>query len=310
MGGSRRRGEGAGLVAVGLAAALFALAGAVASRLFDAGVPPVELAEIRAAIALCGLLLLPAARRPPRTSPRPLLVAALGVSLAVVTLLYYVAIAHLPVTVAIVLQYSGPALVVAWVALVTRRRPPPRILASLAAALAGVVLVSELPLAGGISIDLVGLGAGLGSAVMFAAYTLLSERVEPVYGPGGTMLRGFAVATALWVLFQAPQGLPAAVFRVQHLPGVLFVGLGGTLAAFLLYVWGVARIRSERAAIAATLEPVLASLVAWTWLDQSLSPWQIAGGVLVVGAVMGLHPGGQKAAPGEEAAALAGDRLV
>jgi drug/metabolite transporter, DME family len=287
-----------GLAAIALAAALFALAGAVASRLFETGVAPVALAEVRAAIAFGGLALVPAARRPARSRSRPGLLVALGISLMLVTLAYYLAIARLPVAVAIVLQYTGPAMVVAWAALVARRRPPPEILASLAAALIGVVLVSELPVGGLEGIDIVGLGAGLASAVLFATYTLLSESAEKTYGPTGTMARAFAVATLLWVIYQAPLGWPAEIFRSEHLPAVLFVGLGGTLSAFLLYVWGIARIRSERAAIAATLEPVLAALVAWTWLGQSLSPYQITGGGLVICAVIGLQLGRGKAIVG------------
>jgi DME family drug/metabolite transporter len=146
-------------------------------------------------------------------------------------------------------------------------------------------------------IDLLGLGAGLASAVMFATYTLLSESAQRIYGSLGTMLRGFAVATLLWIVYQAPQGWPADVFRAEHLPAVIFVGVGGTLCSFLLYVWGIARIRSQRAAIAATLEPVLAALVAWAWLDQSLSPSQIAGGALVVAAVIGLQVGDSSRVP-------------
>ena len=73
------------------------------------------------------------------------------------------------------------------------------------------------------------------------------------------------------------------------MPGIAFVGLGGTLIAFLLFVWGVQRVRAERASIAATLEPVLAGLVAWLWLGESLSPSQIFGGALVLGAVIALY---------------------
>jgi drug/metabolite transporter, DME family len=124
---------------------------------------------------------------------------------------------------------------------------------------------------------------------MFAAYTLLSESAQRTYGTLGTMLRGFAVAILLWIVYQAPQGWPERVFRAEHWGAVVFVGVGGTLCAFLLYVWGIARIRSQRAAIAATLEPVLAALVAWAALDQALSPSQITGGALVVAAVVGLQ---------------------
>jgi drug/metabolite transporter (DMT)-like permease len=37
--------------------------------------------------------------------------------------------------------------------------------------------------------------------------------------------------------------------------------------------------------VVATLEPAIAAAVAWWWLDQVLTPFQVLGGVLVVGAV-------------------------
>jgi drug/metabolite transporter, DME family len=61
------------------------------------------------------------------------------------------------------------------------------------------------------------------------------------------------------------------------------------LIPFLLYVWGVERVRAERGVIAATLEPVLAAVVAWLFLDEALSPIQIVGGALVIGAVVALQ---------------------
>lgn len=81
---------------------------------------------------------------------------------------------------------------------------------------------------------------------------------------------------------------------------ILFVGLMGTLAPFLLYVWAVSKVPPERAAIAATLEPALAGLVAFVWLDQGLSAMQIAGGVLVLGAVVLLQARRKKRIVGPE----------
>ena len=57
---------------------------------------------------------------------------------------------------------------------------------------------------------------------------------------------------------------------------------------------------SERAAIAAMLEPVLAALGAWIWLDQQLAPTQLVGGVLVMAAVASLARAKQPGAAAPE----------
>src|SRR5918996_1422102 len=126
-----------GLGAVSLAAALWAIGGSVAAALFRRGVPPLELAEARAVVAGIGLAVWPKVwtRGTGRGAPGYLI--ALGVCIALVNAAYYIAIDHLPVAVAIVLQYTAPAMVVAWTAVVARRRPDRRITAALCAALAG-----------------------------------------------------------------------------------------------------------------------------------------------------------------------------
>lgn len=275
--------------AIALAALLWAIAATLARDLFDAGVPPMQLVEARALVSAAGLALVPAAWRRTRERGSIRVVVALGVSIALVNAAYYAAIARLAVAVAIVLQYLGPAFVVGWVALKARRMPSRAILLALGIAFTGVVLVSELPSGDIGSIDALGLAAGLAGALFFAAYTLQSERAAAHYGAVGALFRAFVAASVLWVVYQAPQGVPRELFEGDNLPKVLYVGLAGTLAPFLLYIWAIQKLRSERAVITATLEPLFAGLVAWIWLDQVLSALQVAGGALILGAVAWLQ---------------------
>lgn len=284
-----------GVLAVALAAGLWAGAAAVASSLFDRGVEPIELVAARAVVATFGFALIPAAwssggRRGQRPGRQKVVcVVALGLALALVNLAYYVAIERLAVAVAIVLQYSAPALVVLWTTFVSRRRPSGRVVVALVAAMAGVVLVSEV-VGGHLGrFDALGVAMGLASAILFASYTLLSERVERDYGPLNAVFRAFATASLVWTVFLALRGWPSSLFENENILPILFVGLAGTLAPFSLYVWGVSHLKSERASIVATLEPVLAALFAWLWLKESLSAAQIAGGALVIGAVVALQ---------------------
>jgi DME family drug/metabolite transporter len=64
------------------------------------------------------------------------------------------------------------------------------------------------------------------------------------------------------------------------------VAIVGTLLPFMLMVSALRHIPAPRAAIVATLEPVLAAIFAWLIHDEALSPAQIAGGLVVVAAVV------------------------
>ena len=284
-------GTGLGLLAVIGAAACWGIAAAVAKGLFEAGVEPIELAQARSYIAAVGFSLLPGAWSGGIGLDRksaPALIG-LGLSIPAVNAFYYLAIQRLAVAVALVLEYSAPVLVVAWIAVRTRTFPRPLLLATLLAAVVGVVLVAELP-AGDIGrLDGIGLMLGLATAIFFATYTLLNEATGAHFGPVPAMARAFAVAALFWLVYQIPRGFPEDLVHPDNLLRVLFIGLGGTLVPFLLFIWGVSKVKSEKAAIAATIEPPLAGAIAWLWLGETLSAMQSAGGLLILAAVAALQ---------------------
>jgi drug/metabolite transporter, DME family len=294
-------GTGIGLLAVIGAAACWGVAATVAKDLFEAGVEPLELAQARSYVAAVGFSLLPGAWSTVSSETgkkrwglgidrrsAPALVG-LGLSIPAVNGVYYLAIQRLAVAVALVLEYSAPVLVVAWTALRTKTVPRPLLLATLAAAIVGVVFVAELP-AGDIgSLDGIGLLLGLSAAVFFSAYTLLNEANGERFGPIPAMARAFAVAAAFWLVYQIPRGFPDALVDPDNIGRVLFIGVGGTLVPFLLFIWGVSKVKSEKAAIAATIEPPLAGVIAWLWLGETLSGMQVAGGLLILAAVAALQ---------------------
>lgn len=284
-----------GLIAIAIAAALWAVAAVTARKLFEDGVPPIELVEARAVVTAVGLSLVPGAWRKPRRSLPRTHIVALGIAIAAVNATYYMAIDRLAVAVAIVLQYTAPALVVGWVAVKTRTPPQRKIVIAVVMATAGVVLASELPGGELGRLDIIGILLGLASAVLFATYTLLSEKAGNAYGSLGALVRAFTVASIGWVIFQLPRGIPHSLFEAGHLPGVIFVGIAGTLLPFLLFLWGVTKVEAERAAVTATLEPVLAAVVAWVWLGQQLSLMQLVGGSLAIAAVVSLQLGARRA---------------
>jgi len=261
----------AGLGAIALAATLWALGAVVAASLFDDGVPPLELAEARSVVAALGLALIPASWRPPVDRPTPAVrrsLVILGICIGLVNVVYTAAR--------------------------LRRRPGNDVVVAVLLALAGVALVSGVVGADLGSVDALGVTMGLASAVLFASYTLIGESVTRTYGPLGAMFRAFAIAGSLWICWQVFNGFPRELFDLANLPRVLLIGLGATLAPFLLYLWGVERVKAERAAIAATLEPVLGAVVAWVLLDQSLGALQTVGGVLVIAAVILIQTGRSK----------------
>jgi drug/metabolite transporter (DMT)-like permease len=307
------RGERAAAGALGrvvLAGGCWAFAAVLAKYAFDRGVTPSRLAEARVAVAVAALAPVLAWRRPellrPPPGSRPAL-AAFGASVAAVNLTYYLAIDHLPVGVALALQYTGPAMLMAATALVLRRRgahggpgEPGRLAwAAAGVTLAGAVLVSRA-LEGLGRLDLFGLAAGLASAALFAAYLLSAEEAgRRGAEPATTLLWGFLVAVAIWAVVVPWWSWPLADLADPAVAAaVLGVGLVGTLLPFALAVGAVRVISAATAGIGATSEPVFAVAFAWVLLGQRLSPAQLAGAALVVAGVVLAQLAAARARPG------------
>jgi drug/metabolite transporter (DMT)-like permease len=286
---------GLGYALTALAAALFALNGPLARNLFDDGVSPTHLSEMRSAIAwllLAGGL---AWRAPHKLRiaradvPR---MAWLGIAgLALVHASYFLAIDRLKIGVALAIQFTAPVALLVWLRVVHGRRLAPSLWGAVVLSVLGSFLVVEAYRIG--RLDTVGVLAAIASMVTFAIYLVASERAGRTYDASTTMVWGFGFATLFWLLVRPPWTFPWGAFDS---PENLALGLGmavlGTLAPFLLEVAALRHLPASRVSVVATLEPVLGALLAWAILDERLGASQLVGGALVVAAVLWVqaHP--------------------
>jgi drug/metabolite transporter (DMT)-like permease len=286
---------GLGYALTALAATLFALNGPLARNLFDDGVSPAHLSQMRSAIAwvlLCGWL---AWRAPDRLRiaradvPR---MAWLGIAgLALVHATYFVAIDRLKIGVALAIQFTAPVALLVWLRAVHGRRLAPSLWGAVVLSVVGCFLVVEAFRVG--RLDTVGLLAAVGSMITFAIYLVASERAGRSYDASTTMVWGFGFATLFWLVVRPPWTFPWATFgSVENLALGLGVAVLGTLAPFVLEVTALRHLPASRVSVVATLEPVLGALLAWVLLDEALGGWQLVGGSLVVAAVVWVqaHP--------------------
>jgi drug/metabolite transporter (DMT)-like permease len=283
------------------AGTLFAVNGVVSKVILKSGLSSLRLTEVRCTGALVGLALIVLATRPEtlRTDRRELLRLVLfGVfGVALVQLFYFLAIRRLDIGVSLVIQYLGPLLVALYARFVLEEHVRRRLWVALAAALAGLTLVVDLW--HGVSLDGLGVAWSLCSAVTFAGYMLFAERAVGDRDPVSLLCWGFLFATIFWALAQPwwsfPFQLPGKTVSLfgnlseWHLPvWVLLVWLVavGTILPFLLIVGSMRHISATRAGITAMVEPVVASVVAYGWLDETLSTSQLVGGAIVLAGIV------------------------
>jgi drug/metabolite transporter (DMT)-like permease len=292
-----------GYAMVWTAAALFAVNGTVSKVVLDSvGLSTVELTQARSIGAFLGFALVLALSRPRtfRVGRRELLYLALfGVTgVAFVQWLYFVAIHRLPIGIALLIQYLAPLLVALWARYVLHERVRRRIWLALVLALAGLSLIVQV-WSGGLALDGVGVAAALAGAGAYALYILMAEHAVERRDPISVACYGFGFAALFWFAVQPLWAFPAGRLgdRASLLGNlseiavpawllVSFVVVAGTMASFGLIVTALRHVPATRVGIIAMLEPVAASVVAWAWLGEALGTEQLAGGAIVLAAIV------------------------
>ncbi|GAA1882044.1 EamA family transporter [Actinomadura bangladeshensis] len=309
-GAARTRAAGLGLVL--LSSVCFGASGPFGKALIEAGLGPLQAVWLRIAVAALVLVPLAAAvrGRALRTAPaglrphaRPLIVYGLT-GVAGCQACYFVAASRLPVGVAILLEFSGPVIVLGWLRLVRRVPVHRTAAASVATAMAGLALVVQVWT--GLSLDPVGLAAGLGAAACQASYFLIVDRLAGRVDPLVITTAGTVVGAAALTAFAAPWALPWGVLPAQvpfaghTAPGwalVAWIGIVSTVIAYLTGVAGLQRLPAQVGGAICYTEAVAAALIAWAVLGERLTPMQMTGGAIVLtGAYIAQRAAGRAAA--------------
>lgn len=285
------RAESAGVAAVFAAAVLWGCIGVLSFGLFRLGVDPWEVAFWRAALSAVGLTLYLALFRRSALRLSGWQDAALlsGFGLIGVGLFYVsfqLANYLTSVAVAVVLLYTAPVLVMLGASVflgeaLTRRK----LLIALVVVL-GVGATSLGAVGAEVRLTPAGVVWGLTAALSYSAYYLFGRRYLPRFGVLRTLVYSLLTGTvalgiAAWTFGHAPRAsLPASAWLL-----LLALSLGTTLFANSLYYWGLSRVEAGRAAVIASVEPVVAALLALAIFDQRLTVLGWLGVVLVVAGV-------------------------
>ncbi len=281
-----------GLGALVIAGISWGTAGTLGTLLARAsGLPFLAVAGYRITVGgalLVAYVLLTRAARWPTTGAGWRRVAAIAACSAAYQQFYFTGVALTGVSIATLVTIgSTPVMVAAFEAATGRQRLGPRLLVTLALALAGLGLLIGVPpahLAAGQL--LAGAASALGSGAAFAAITLLGARPEPDFDDatgmalslllGGIVVLGLAAVTG-GVAF-APDARSAGL--------VVALGLVPTALAYLSYFRGLRSQSSTTGALVTLLEPLTGTALAALVLGERLGLAGAIGAALLLGAVL------------------------
>ncbi|WP_257901971.1 EamA family transporter [Saccharothrix obliqua] len=285
-----------------LSALLFGMSGVLAKPVMAAGVSPTAVTSARIGVSAVLLLVFVALVRPRalrftrREWGLPLAYGLFGV--VGTPLLFFVAASRVPVSIAMLLEFTAPVLVALWVRFVRRVRLAPAVWWGIAVALLGLAVVGEVwrtP-----TLDAVGVLAGLGSAVCTAGYYLLGERAADRHDPLGVLAAGMVVGAVLLAVASPPWLVPLSrdtdLGPVWLLLAVL--AFAATAVAYLAGIMSLRHVPSSAASVIGLVEPVVATVLAWWLLAEALSAAQVAGAVVLLAGAAVVQVASSRAATG------------
>ncbi len=219
-----------------------------------------------------------------RRADLPLLLFFGVVCLGGVQWSYYEAIQRLPLGIALVIQYTGPLLLLAY-AKMTGRPVGARLWLAAAVAVAGCYLVVGAYDSSLLALNGPGLLLAVASAVLFAAYLFTAERILARYTIWTLLVYGFGFALLAWAVARPPWTLPWERLTPSAAALVAGVVTVATLVPFTLTFAAVSRVPAARVGLMATLEPVVGTIAAWLVFAEVLQPPQLAGAALTLVAI-------------------------
>jgi len=258
---------------------------AFAAKLVTRELPGDQVAFIRFALMLVPFAVSPSLRRRALEIRRWDLLAYRGVFGGVAVLCYFLAIEHVPVGTATLLNYSSPIWAVMFAALFLGERTRAPLLVPLALALVGMALVTGAIGRDGFVFRLgpwesVGLASSLlsGAAVTAIRAARRSEGSWAIYG-------SFSLCGLLVTAPFALSGYRAPTAREWAL--LLVVG-ASSVAAQMLMTYAYRWVTNLQAGVFAQLTVVISMAMGALYLGERLAPVQLLGAALAIGGVVGV----------------------
>jgi inner membrane transporter RhtA len=275
----------------------------LAARLF-AQIPPAAVTALR--LWTAAALMAVAGARPLRQNLAALVrrrswqdaavVAAFGLTLAVMNYSIYQAFARIPLGIAVTIEFLGPLAVT----VATSRRLIDLLWVALAGAGVALLTGAGNPAGGGRATDLVGLAFALLAGTAWAAYIILSRATGRRF-PGAS---GLTIAMLVAAVVIVPVGVTAgrgALLRPSILATGLAIGLLSSIIPYTLELEALRRVPARVFGIWMSLEPAVAALVGLVMLGEALAVSEWAAIVCVMVACAGAARGSARPSQAPEA---------
>ena len=260
--------------------------GTLAPFVRNIAVSSAELALYRAvlAAAIIAAFLLLTRQKIPFASIRkeiPLLLFS-GVAMGVNWILLFEAYKYTTVSIATLSYYFAPVIVTLVCPFLFREKLTLRQIICFAMSTLGLVLITDIGDPGHAG-SLTGILFGLGAAVFYATVILLNKFIKNVEGIHRTFLQFLAAVIVLIPYVLMTTGVSLGSLNGVGFANLLIVGLVHTGLTYCMYFSSLRELPGQKAAILSYIDPLVAVLISVTILGETMTLWQVIGGILILG---------------------------
>jgi drug/metabolite transporter (DMT)-like permease len=289
-----------GVTAVSFAAVMFGFNASSVKIILGTEISPEQLVLFRATFTavLAGTFLLLTNKKAFRVTKKelPLLIFYGIFGIALMQWSYSNAVSLLPISVALLIEYTAIVIVPLVSLLLFKEKVRPRLWFGIAAVLIGLAIVSNV---WDSDLNPEGVAWAFMAAGCLSIYFLIGEHTQRKRDAMSTLFYTFAVAAVFWAIMNFIN--PAKMIDINivfnlggnldHISmpvwaGLLWIGIMGSFIPMLLDYIALGNLSATAVGVIATAETVFATIFAWAWLNESMTTLEVIGGLIVVAGIV------------------------
>ncbi|NIG55689.1 DMT family transporter [Chitinophaga sp. Cy-1792] len=198
---------------------------------------------------------------------------------------YFAAVRYSNAATATVLQYTGPVMIVVYLALKKKAVPKLTELLEISLAVIGTFLLVTHGNVHTLSISVTALLLGIASAIALAIYTLQPAELLKKYNAATVTGWGMLCGGIAFCFVHAPWRV-SGIWDFQTVIGFVYLMILGTIIPFYAYMTAVKIIGGQKSSLLATAEPLSATILAVLWLNTSFTAIDWIGSLCIITTVV------------------------
>ena len=205
-----------------------------------------------------------------------------GIAMGINWILLFEAYKYTTVSVATLSYYFAPVIVTIVCSIIFKEKLTGKQIVCFIMSTLGLVMITGIGDVGG-GTDFIGILFGFGAALFYATVVLLNKFIKNVEGIHRTFLQFIASIIILIPYVMLTSGVELGNVNGVGLVNLLIVGIVHTGITYCMYFSSLKELPGQKVAVLSYIDPLVAVLVSVGILGESMTLWQVMGGILILG---------------------------